>query len=97
MCRRSDTLKRKPSGEQRQSHLRSWFSSKRGYRGKNAEQGFAAVIAFVLRERCRLYRHAQAVIQDDSLADSECFMKIEEIIAVFEILGSGGGLRHDFG
>ena len=60
-------LEKKNSGEQRQSRLRSWFSSKRGYHGgivlhskPYAEQGFAAVIAFVLRERCRLCRHAQA-------------------------------------
>ena len=39
----------------------------------------------------------KAVIQDDSLTDSECFMKIEEIICVFESLGSSGGSRHDFG
>lgn len=39
----------------------------------------------------------KAVITDDSLTDSECFMKIEEIINIFETLGSGGGTRHDFG
>ena len=39
----------------------------------------------------------KAIINDDSLTDSECFMKIEEIINIFETLGSGGGTRHDFG
>lgn len=39
----------------------------------------------------------KAVIQNDSLTDNECFMKIEEIICAFEALGSGGGSRHDFG
>ena len=39
----------------------------------------------------------KAVITDDSLTDSECFMKIEEIIDILETLGSGGGNRHDFG
>ena len=39
----------------------------------------------------------KAVITDDSLTDSECFMKIEEIINILETLGSGGGNRHDFG
>lgn len=33
----------------------------------------------------------KTVITDDSLTDSECFMKIEEIINIFETLGSGGG------
>ena len=39
----------------------------------------------------------KAVIMDDSLTDSECFMKIEEIICIFETLGSNCGTRHDFG
>ena len=39
----------------------------------------------------------KAIIEDDSLEDSECFMKIEEIVQVFEHLGSNGGGRHDFG
>ena len=39
----------------------------------------------------------KAVIQNDSLTDNECFMKIEEIISIFETLGCNGGTRHDFG
>lgn len=39
----------------------------------------------------------KAIIEDDSLEDPECFMKIEEIICAFEEIGSGGGVRHDFG
>lgn len=39
----------------------------------------------------------KAIIEDESLEDSECFMKIEEIVCLFEQLGSGGGNRHDFG
>ena len=39
----------------------------------------------------------KAIIQDDSLEDSECFMKIEEIICALEEIGSSGGNRHDFG
>lgn len=34
----------------------------------------------------------KAIIEDD-----ECFIKIEEIVRLFEGLGSGGGNRHDFG
>lgn len=36
------------------------------------------------------------IICDDSLDDSECFMKIEEIVSAFEKTGSNGGNRHDF-
>lgn len=39
----------------------------------------------------------KAIIEDDSLEDRECFMKIEEIVHAFEEIGSTGGTRHDFG
>lgn len=39
----------------------------------------------------------KAIIEDDSLEDSECFTKIEEVICVLEEIGSNGGNRHDFG
>lgn len=39
----------------------------------------------------------KAIIEDDSLEDSECFDKIEEIVCAFEEIGSSGGVRHDFG
>ena len=39
----------------------------------------------------------KAVIEDDSLEDRECFMKIEEIVCAFEEIGSNGSGRHDFG
>ena len=37
------------------------------------------------------------IIENDNLSDKECFAKIEEIVSVFESIGSGGGNRHDFG
>ena len=37
------------------------------------------------------------IVEDDSLDDPECFMKIEEIVRTLEALGSSGGSRHDFG
>ncbi len=42
---------------------------------------------------CRI----KAVLEDDTLDDLECFMRIEEIVCVFEEMGSDGGSRHDFG
>ena len=39
----------------------------------------------------------QHILKDESLNDQECFYKIEEIVRVFERLGSGCGSRHDFG
>ena len=45
----------------------------------------------------RALQKIKTIIEDDSLEDSECFMKIEEIVCLFEQLGSDGGNRHDFG
>ena len=39
----------------------------------------------------------KAILEDDALADSECFQQIEEIVCTFEELDSGGGSRYDFG
>ena len=39
----------------------------------------------------------KAIIEDDSLEDDACFMKIEEIVRTLEEIGSTGGSRHDFG
>ena len=38
----------------------------------------------------------QSIKKDESLADPECFGKIEEVLCVLEDLGSHGGDRHDF-
>jgi len=35
----------------------------------------------------------QAIIRNDDLSDFAC---VEEIVRLFEELGSGGGTRHDF-
>ena len=45
------------------------------------------------RALCRI----KEIIEDDTLDDPECFMKIEEIVCVLEEVGSSGGIRHDFG
>lgn len=37
------------------------------------------------------------IVRDDTLDDTECFERIEQIICAFEEIGSDGGTRHDFG
>ena len=37
------------------------------------------------------------ILEEDHLSDQDCFWRIEEIIRVYEELGSDGGNRHDFG
>ena len=38
----------------------------------------------------------QDILRNDALDDPECFQRIEEIVQVFERMGSGCGSRHDF-
>lgn len=45
----------------------------------------------------RTLKKIKAILEDDSLEDPECIIKTEEIICALEELGSGGGVRHDFG
>jgi len=36
------------------------------------------------------------ILDDETLDDPSCFMKIERIVQVYEAMGSDGGCRHDF-
>lgn len=55
-------------------------------------------ISKMIEGKCyKALQKIKAIIEDDSLEDKECFMKIEEIVCVFEEIGSNCGSRHDFG
>ena len=52
----------------------------------------------MLNNKCyQALKEIKDIIENDDLNDAECFDKIEEIVCVFERLGSGCGCRHDFG
>ncbi len=54
--------------------------------------------AKILELECyKALRKIKAILEDDSLEDSECFDRTPKIICVFEELASGCGNRHDFG
>lgn len=55
------------------------------------------VTKIVELECYKALRKIKAILENDALADSECFQQIEEIVCTFEELGSDGGSRHDFG
>ena len=60
--------------------------------------GLQLDIAQIVEPKCyQAIKRIKAIIEDDSLEDSECFMKIEHIILALEEIGSSGGIRHDFG
>ena len=54
------------------------------------------LVAFLQSECYIALEKIKAIIADDTLSDSECFMKIERIICILENLGSDGGNRHDY-
>ena len=45
----------------------------------------------------RLLCEIQKVLQDETLQDSECFWRIEQLVCLFEENGLDAGIRHDFG
>jgi len=54
-------------------------------------------ITEIIHDTCyQTLQKIKAVIEDDELSDTECFMKIEQIICLLEEIGSDGGNRHDF-
>ena len=50
--------------------------------------------AEIIEAQCyQTLQKIQTIIQNDDLSDFAC---VEEIVRLFEELGSGGGSRHDF-
>ena len=66
------------------------------YRDKIAELDLD--IKQIIEMECyKALRQIKEIISNDNFDDKECFQKIEEIVSVFESLGSNGRGRHDFG
>ncbi len=53
--------------------------------------------AIIQRQCYQALRKIRSIIQDESLEDAECFMRIEQIICALEDIGVNGESRHDFG
>lgn len=49
-----------------------------------------------LKQNAIELKKIKAIIDDGSVNDDECFMKIEEIICLFKEIEIDGGNRHDF-
>lgn len=45
---------------------------------------------------CRALEDIRKVLDDGRLDDQTCFWRIEEIVKIYESIGSDGGSRHDF-
>ena len=69
-------------------------------KSETIEVNFPNIPAMVNLVELKCYKALQAIkniLENDTLSDKECFWKIEEIVHVFEALGSNAGNRHDFG
>lgn len=52
----------------------------------------------IVESKCYVaLQQIKEILEDDSLEDENCFMKIEKIVCLFEELGSDCANRHDFG
>ena len=52
----------------------------------------------ILQARCyQALAEIRGILADDHLDDADCFARIEEIVQVYEKLGSAAEGRHDFG
>ena len=61
-------------------------------------ENFQENIEEIVKLKCyQALSEIKKILDDDTLDDPECFWKIEQIVCVFESLGSDGGSRHDFG
>ena len=59
----------------------------------NVEGSFSELVEMKSYE---MLKKIQDIIHDRDLDDKDCFMKIEEIIRLFEQNGCNCGIRHDF-
>ena len=48
-------------------------------------------------ESYKALQKIKAIIEDDSLTDRECFVKVDEVVCVLESVGKNGSRRHDLG
>ena len=60
--------------------------------------GFKINADRIIKTRCyKALREIKKVLEYYTLEDEDCFKRIEEIVCIYENIGSGGGTRHDFG
>lgn len=69
----------------------------RAMAGFTKEEEKALAAELMKESSCRALQEIREVLRDGRLEDPECFRRIEQIVTVYEDLGSDGGGRHDFG
>lgn len=67
-------------------------------KGRIIIPGFKINADKIIKKRCyKALREIKKVLEDYTLEDEDCFKRIEEIVCIYEDIGSSGGTRHDFG
>lgn len=79
-----------------ESMLRSFTEQLRASVTPTEEEKRSLLAELMDNAACRALEDIRKVLDDDRLDDSECFWKIEEIVKIYEEIGSNGGSRHDF-
>lgn len=59
---------------------------------------FEKEISKAIEKECyKMLNEIRDIVRDNSLNDEDCFLKIEEIVCLFEKNKIDSGIRHDFG
>ena len=73
------------------------FSEKLRAAGTPSDEEKQSLLAELMDSAaCRTLEEIREVLDDERLDDQNCFQRIEEIVRLYEKLGSNGGSRHDF-
>ena len=76
--------------------LQELFSSSLQKQITNIQIPYDDLERLLENESIQMIQSIHSILSDDTLSDPECFLKIEEIIRVFEERGIYCGNRHDF-
>lgn len=65
-------------------------------KGKNESLEGATLREILENESYSALAKIREIIRNHKLDDRECFEEIEQIVLIYEEMGSNGGSRHDF-
>ena len=64
---------------------------------KVVKEGQIKKLDKIIHSKCyNALEKIKQIVSDNTLTDTDCFLKIEEIICTLESIGSNGGSRHDY-
>ena len=79
-----------------ESIMDAFFEKLRASAQLSQEEALLVLAELMKDSACQALEKIRAVLDDDRLDDPECFWRFEEIVKIYEEVGSDGGSRHDF-